>query len=246
MSSIRPSRRTALTLTALTLLSVLSAFSLGGFRIVAFKRVSEEVEEILDLPPPRFKGRITVEEAIASRRSRRKYSREPLELWEIAQLLWAAQGITEPVWGFRAAPSAGATYPLEVYVEARAEGVRGLQAGIYHYRPETHSITLVKRGDFHKELYVASLNQEWVKNAAVNFIICAVYERTTARYGERGRIRYVHMEAGHVGENLYLQAEALGLATVAIGAFHDEQVSAILGAPKDLKPLYIYPVGRKP
>jgi SagB-type dehydrogenase family enzyme len=246
MSSRRPSRRTALTLTALTLLSVLSAFSLGGFRIVAPKRVAEGTGEILGLPPPRFKGQITVEEAIASRRSRREYSKEPLELWELAQLLWAAQGITEPTWGFRAAPSAGATYPLEVYVEARAEGVRGLKAGIYHYRPETHSIALVKLGDFHRELYAAALDQEWVENAAVNFVICAVYERTTARYGERGRIRYVHMEAGHVGENLYLQAEALGLATVAIGAFYDEQVSAILGAPEDHRPLYIYPVGRKP
>ena len=239
-------RRTVLTLIVLTLLSILSAFSLGGFRIVVPKRVTEGIGEVLSLPPPRFKGQTTVEEAIASRRSRREYSREPLELWELAQLLWAAQGITEPTLRFRAAPSAGATYPLEIYVEARAGGVKDLKAGIYHYDPENHNISLVKTGDFHAEIRAAALGQEWVGKSAVNLVICGVYERTTRRYGERGKIRYVHMEAGHVGENLYLQAEALGLATVAVGAFYDEQVSAILGAPEDHKPLYIYPVGRKP
>ncbi|KYH36386.1 MAG: nitroreductase [Candidatus Hecatellales archaeon B24] len=230
----------------LTLLSVFSAFLLGGFKIVFPKRTALEAGKALSLPQPRLKGEVTVEEAIASRRSRRKYSEKPLELWELGQLLWAAQGITEPNLKFRAAPSAGATYPLEVYVEAGSGSVKGLQAGVYHYKPENHSISMVKPGDFHGELRSAALGQEWVGRAAVNLVICAVYERTTGRYGERGRIRYVHMEAGHAGENIYLQAEALGLATVAVGAFYDEQVSALLSLPENHKPLYIYPVGRKP
>ncbi|MHC1564108.1 MAG: SagB/ThcOx family dehydrogenase [Candidatus Hecatellaceae archaeon] len=247
MSSGHPSRRTVLTMLGLTLLSVFSAFLLGGFRIVVPpKHTAWEAGEALTLPPPRLKGEVTVEEAIASRRSRRKYSGSPLELWELGQLLWAAQGVTEPNLKFRAAPSAGATYPLEVYVEAGSGGVKGLQAGVYHYKPENHSISMVKPGDFHRELCSAALGQEWVGRAAVNLVVCAVYERTAERYGERGKTRYVHMEAGHAGENVYLQAEALGLATVAVGAFHDEQVSAVLSLPENHKPLYIYPVGRKP
>jgi len=197
------------------------------------------------LPPPRLKGQLTVEEAIAQRRSQRVYAEEPLKLWELGQLLWAAQGITDPKRGFRAAPSAGATYPLEVYVMVSAGGVEGLNPGVYRYIPEQHSLQPIKAGDFSGELCRAALNQPWVEKAPVKIVICAVFERTTSRYGERG-VRYVYMEAGHVGENLYLQAEALGLATVAVGAFHDDEVQKILGAPGNHKPIYIYPVGRKP
>ncbi|MHC1586692.1 MAG: SagB/ThcOx family dehydrogenase [Candidatus Hecatellaceae archaeon] len=188
---------------------------------------------------------MSVEEAIAGRRSIRSYSGEPLEVWELGQLLWAAQGITDPKRGFRAAPSAGATYPLEIYVVVSEGGVSGLRPGIYHYSPSEHSLKLVKLGDFSGELCAAALGQPWVGEASVNLVICAVFERTTSRYGERG-VRYVYMEAGHVGENIYLQAEALGLGTVAIGAFYDDQVHKILEAPEDHRPIYIYPVGRKP
>lgn len=240
---LKPSRREVLTMVGILLFSLLSAFTLGGLRL-RLPTGKGEVR-VLKLPPPRLKGELSVEEAIARRRSRRSYRGEPLELWEVGQLLWAVQGVTEPSLGFRASPSAGATYPLEVYVEVRAEGVRGLEAGIYHYRPENHSLSLVKPGDFHRELSEAALGQEWVKTSAVNFVFCAVFERTTARYGERGRVRYVPMEAGHAGENLYLQAEALNLSTVAVGAFYDGQVSRILGVPENHKPLYIFPVGRR-
>ncbi|WP_297487188.1 SagB/ThcOx family dehydrogenase [Thermococcus sp.] len=191
------------------------------------------------LPEPRYRGQMSVEEAIAKRRSIREYSSEPLKLWELGQLLWAAQGITSPD-GKRAAPSAGPTYPFEVY--AVVGNVEGLPPGIYHYVPKGHYLEPVKSGDFRGKLQAAALNQEWVGKAAVDIVLVAFYERTTKVYGDRG-IRYVHMEAGHIGENIYLQATALGLGTVAVGAFDDGRVARIIGTTGD--PLYIFPVGRR-
>lgn len=140
--------------------------------------------------------------------------------------------------GYRSAPSAGATYPFKVYVVVGNVG--GLEPGIYHYDPSTHSLSIIKAGDFRAELQSAALDQEWVGDAPVDIILVAFYERTANVYGERG-IRYVHMEAGHIGQNLYLQATALGLGTVAVGAFHDDRVAAILET--EGAPLYIFPVG---
>lgn len=195
----------------------------------------------IKLPDPVLKGSISVEEAISKRRSIREYKDEPLRLEELGQLLWAAQGITSPK-GFRAAPSAGATYPLEIYVSVKERGVIGLPAGIYHYDPFDHSLTLIKEGDHSLEIYRASLNQEWVKEAPICIIIAADFSRTTSRYGARGE-RYVYMEAGHVGQNIYLQATALDLGTVAVGAFYDDQLRSIIGCEE--APIYIFPVGRK-
>ena len=197
-------------------------------------------EEVVDLPAPRTKGEMSVEEAIASRRSVRSFTEEPLNLCEIAQLLWAAQGITDPVWKKRAAPSAGATYPLEVYVVVGNNSVVGLEEGVYHYDPHTHSIEKVREGDIREGFCDSAVGQEWVKNAPVDFVICAIYERTTQRYGERG-IRYVHMEAGHAAQNMYLQCESLGLGMVVVGAFWDERVQELLNTTAE--PLYIIPVG---
>lgn len=204
--------------------------------------VSEEKKVgTIKLPDPVLKGSISVEEAISKRRSVREYKDEPLRLEELGQLLWAAQGITSPK-GFRAAPSAGATYPLEIYVSVKERGVIGLPAGIYHYDPFDHSLTLIKEGDHSLEIYRASLNQEWVKEAPICIIIAADFSRTTSRYGARGE-RYVYMEAGHVGQNIYLQATALDLGTVAVGAFYDDQLRSIIGCEE--APIYIFPVGRK-
>ena len=197
---------------------------------------------IILLPLPRLKGNMSLEESIAYRRSIREYLDKPLTLNQLSQLLWAAQGLTELKWGFRASPSAGATYPLEIYVVVAENGVEGLEPGIYHYDPYTHTIRLTRKGDFVDELYEACLRQPWVKEAPVNIVIVAEYERTTRVYGERG-IRYVHMEVGHVGQNIYLEATALGLGTVAIGAFYDNQVREILGLPPNYHPLYVMPVG---
>lgn len=194
----------------------------------------------LKLPKPRYSSETSVEEAILKRRSIREYRDEPLSYEEVAQLLWAAQGITEPRWGFRAAPSAGATYPLEVYVVVKEGGVEGLDAGIYHYIPRRHELEMIREGDYSRELMAACLDQEWVGDAAINLVITAIYERTTWRYGERGR-RYVHMEVGHVGENVYLQCVSLGLGCVVIGAFYDEEVKRVLGVEEE--PMYVIPVG---
>lgn len=206
------------------------------------EKPSLSVGDVIELPPPSLRSGMEVEESIGRRRSIRSYLKKPLSLQIISQLLWAAQGITEPRLKFRAAPSAGATYPLEVYVHVKEGGVIDLPAGIYKYNPYDHSIKVVRLGDYSKELYEAALWQQWVLNAPINIIITAIYERTTRRYGKRG-IRYVHMEVGHVGENIYLQSVALGLGTVAIGAFYDDRVWEILGKPKNEHPLYIMPVG---
>ncbi len=197
---------------------------------------------LIYLPLPVFKGNISLEEAILYRRSIREYLDKPLTLRQLSQLLWAAQGITETHWGFRASPSAGATYPLEVYVVVGENGVEGLNAGVYRYRPHSHSLVLVRSGDIRMKLYEACLNQEWVRDAPVVLVIAAEYERTTRIYGERG-IRYVHMEVGHVGQNIYLEATALGLGTVAVGAFYDDDVRVIIGAPENHHPLYVMPIG---
>ena len=187
---------------------------------------------------------MSVEEAIAKRRSRRKFVHYSLSLEELSQLLWAAQGITDRIRRFRSAPSAGATFPLEVYVVVKSEGVKNLEPGVYKYRPERHSLILIRKGDYSHELYRACLDQSWVLEASINIVITAVYRRTTSVYGRRGAERYIPMEAGHVGQNIYLQAEALGLGTVAIGAFYDNEVLRVLGNPRDETPLYVFPVGK--
>ncbi len=194
---------------------------------------------IIKLPAPEKYGRMTVEEAISKRRSIRSYKDKPLTLYKISQLLWAAQGITSKD-GKRAAPSAGATYPLELYLVVGA--VEGIEPGVYHYSPHNHTLTLIFAGDVRAELMDACLGQDWVGEAPVSIVICAVYERTTARYGERG-VRYVHIEVGCVCENIYLEATSLGLGTVAVGAFYDEEVAGILQLPESVKPLLVMPVG---
>ena len=205
-------------------------------------------EEVL-LPLPRVKTEMRVEEALLHRKSIREWRDEPLDVEDLALLLWAAQGVTEHAgwdWYRRTAPSAGATYPLEVYVVIGEKGVRSgsgyLEAGVYRYNPFRHSLTLVRRGDARRELWEASWRQDWVRDAPVSIVICAVYERTTSRYGERG-VRYVILEAGHVGQNIYLMATALNLGTVAIGAFDDAAVAGAISARAGEAPLYVYPVG---
>ena len=209
-------------------------------------REKELKEEIL-LPYPELKGKMSVEEAISRRRSVRNYLDKPLSLRQLSQILWAAQGITDTERGFRAAPSAGATYPLQIYVVIGSRCIYinescYLEAGVYKYIPNKHSLILIKRGDLRKNLASAALGQAWVSMAPINIVITANYERTTSAYGERG-IRYVHIEVGHVGQNIYLQATSLGLGTVAVGAFHDDLVRKIISAPNNESPLYIMPIG---
>ena len=199
------------------------------------------IGERMQLPAPRYESETSVEEALVQRRSVREYADENLTLEELSQLLWAAQGSTAP-WGGRTAPSAGALYPLELYVVVGA--VDGLESGVYRYRPHEHELEKVKDGDVRAALSDAALGQEFIQEAAIDIVFTAVYERTTVKYRERG-IRYVYMEAGHAAQNVYLQAVALDLGTVTVGAFFDEDVSAVVGLHAQENPLYIMPVGRK-
>jgi len=232
----------------LTLLATLvSILIVGGYYISQMTKlpsIAQTTSTItsIPLPEPETEGAVSVEEAISKRRSIREYSEEPITLHELSQLLWSAQGITDPIRKLRAAPSAGATYPIEVYVVIGEDCVEGLQSGVYHYVPHNHRIDLLLKGDLRSDLSAASLGQAWIAEAPMNIVITAVYERTTARYGDRGT-RYVHMEAGHVAENIYLEATALNLGTVTVGAFNDEEVQKVLGLPDDCEPLYVMPVG---
>ena len=195
----------------------------------------------VQLPEPRLKSDVSLEEALLKRRSVREYANLPLTLEDVSQLLWAAQGITAE-WGGRTAPSAGALYPLEVYLAVG--NVENLAAGVYKYKPERHELVKVRDDDVREELAKAALGQNWVKEAAIDIVIAAVYERTTKKYGDRG-VKYTHMEAGHAAQNIYLQAVALDLGMVTIGAFYDDRVKDSLGMPRNETPLYVIPVGRK-
>lgn len=192
------------------------------------------------LPTARLEGRRSVESALHRRRSVREYSTASLAVDEISQLLWAAQGITGSD-GFRAAPSAGALYPLETYVVAAA--VDGLPDGVYKYDPAGHALALLTEGDRRAVLADAALGQECVAAAPAVIVIGAVYGRTTAKYGDRGR-RYVHQEVGHAAQNVCLEAVALGLGTVVVGAFDDRRVKAAVGMGRSEEPQCLLPIGR--
>ncbi|MGB2630648.1 MAG: SagB/ThcOx family dehydrogenase [Candidatus Omnitrophota bacterium] len=199
--------------------------------------------DVVRLPKPRYEGKVSVEQAIFKRKSIRSFTGAPLTLEEVSQLLWAAggqtvDGVTGPT---RSYPSAGASYPLEIFLVAG--NVTGLEAGIYRYNWRENSLTLLRRGDLRNELRKAARGQYMVGEAPVTIVITADYDKTTRRYGERGRSMYVPMDAGHLGQNVHLQAEGLGLGTVMIGAFKDREVAGVLGTEKET-PVYMMPVGR--
>ena len=196
---------------------------------------------VIDLPDPVLKSNVSLEEAISKRRSVRSYKDEPVSLAEISQLLWSAQGITEKSRGLRAAPSAGATYPLNLYlIVGRAEGV---PQGVYRYDVAKHRIVRILEGDVRESLKKASHGQDFLTQGAISILISGIYERTTERYGERG-IKYTHYEAGHTAQNLHLQAIPLNLGTVLVGAFKDDEVKKIIPLAPNEEPFYIMPFGR--
>jgi SagB-type dehydrogenase family enzyme len=199
------------------------------------------VPEWIVLPTPTYNSATSVEEALHRRRSIREYQEGALSLVEVSQLLWAAQGITHGD-SRRTVPSAGALYPLEVYL--LAGDVEGLPAGLYKYQPQEHSITLKAGGDYRRKLCDAAQNQEMILDAPASIVVSGIFARTTVKYHKRGE-QYVHNEVGAVAQNLHLQAESLGLGTVFIGAFSDEQVSKALNLPEQEQPLAIFPFGRR-
>jgi SagB-type dehydrogenase family enzyme len=200
-----------------------------------------EANEQIKLPKPELIGEQSVELLLQQRRSVRFYQNTALNLAEVGQLLWSAQGVSNAQ-GLRTAPSAGALYPLKLFIVVG--NVKELSPGIYQYNPEDHSLQKTANGDSRKSLQKAALNQSCVGDAAIIFVFTAIYKRTTWKYGKRG-VRYVHMEAGHAGQNLFLQAEALHLGTVVVGAFDDDKVREVLNLDSDIQPLSLMPVGRK-
>ncbi len=196
--------------------------------------------QTLSLPEPDTRGTVSVERTLQDRNSVREFATGALPLADLSQVLWAAQGITHGDRG-RTAPSAGALYPLEVV--AVVGHVESVQPGVYRYRPRDHVMERMREGDLRGQVARAALRQSWMAQAPVILVLSGVYERTTGKYGERG-IRYVHMEVGHAGQNIYLQAEARGLGTTMVGAFRDEMVREVLGLEDRERPLGIMPVGR--
>jgi SagB-type dehydrogenase family enzyme len=193
----------------------------------------------VELPEPRTHGQVSIETALHERRSVREYVAGSVTLVEASQLLWAAQGVTDKREGLRTAPSAGALYPLEVYLVTG--DVKDLPDGVYRYRPRQHRLLKTGSGDRREALADVALRQSFLRDSAGVLVFTAVPERTTAKYGRRG-VRYVYMEAGHAAQNVYLQAESLGLGTVVVGAFEDADVQEVLGIKED--PLYLMPFGR--
>jgi len=199
------------------------------------------------LPAPATDGAMSVEQALAIRRSRRQFQNRPISMEQLSQILWAAYGVTLPLpnhpelrGGLRTTPSAGAMYPLEFYVVVG--NVQGLEPGVYRYVSGEHKLVRTMAGDLRRELSDAALGQVMIREAPVTLVFSAVFERMTRRYGPRGR-RYVYIEIGHASQNVYLQVEALGLGTCAIGAFVDSRVSQVLQLPANEEPLYLMPIG---
>ena len=205
---------------------------------------TENAHALISLPKPSSDGKVSLEKAIKARRTIRDFRERSLSLNHLSQLLWSAQGITEPTTGRRAAPSGGALYPLDIYILIGENGVEKIEAGVYHYLPKEHSVSVISKGDRRREIASASLSQMWMAKAPVLFIITAEYKRITGKYGERG-IRYALIEVGHVAQNLFLQAEALGLGAGIVGAFIDLDVSKVAGLLPKHEPLLIMPVGYK-
>jgi SagB-type dehydrogenase family enzyme len=211
---------------------------------------------MIQLPAPRLDGSTSVEQALKRRRSLRTYSADAVTLDQIAQILWAAQGVTwaveqrpstwPPEWqwmgGYRTSPSAGALYPLETYLVAGA--IEGLDPGLYRYVPQRHALERCAEGDLRETLAEASLRQRSIATAPAVIVITAVYQRAAVKYKERAP-RYAHIEVGGVAQSIYLQAEALDLGAVLMGAFRDADVQQVLGLPDDHEPLAIIPVGRR-
>jgi SagB-type dehydrogenase family enzyme len=186
------------------------------------------------LPPPIVVGDMSPEEALATRRSKRSFGDLPLAEAELGQLLWAGQGITDQA-GHRTAPSAGALYPLELFIAT--------EEGVFHYDPQAHQLIVLGTDDARMGLYEASGGQQAVGQAPVVFVVTAVYERTTGQFGEERGARYVHLEAGHATQNMLLEVMALGLRAVPVGGFDATAAQEALALPADHQPFYLVPVG---
>lgn len=196
------------------------------------------------LPSPLYIGEMSVEEALQTRRSIRNFTNQSLTVQQVSQLLWATYGVTQVSSSgreYKTAPSAGATYPLEIYL--MAGNVEGLEAGLYRYNPGKNSLKQELQGDIRQQVMNACLGQRMIGKAPAGIVFSAVFERTVSRYGNRGNERYVYMDLGHAAQNTYLQATAIGLGTCAVGAFDDDLLQEVLRLPDEEKVLYLMPLG---
>ena len=232
------------------------AFRLGGIlglfylgmvhfrpgKVLARSRKINKKEGTLNLPAPMLEGNISLQKAIKDRRTVRSFSNKSLTIGQLSQILWAAQGITEDRGLKRAAPSAGALYPIDVYAVIGNNSVRELSKGVYHYLPSDHSIEKIIDTDARTDVAVASLRQMWMATAPVILVLTAQYGRITVKYGERGK-RYAMIEVGHIGQNIFLQCEAMGICAGIVGAFYDTQVAGAIKTQKHHEPLIIMPLG---
>lgn len=196
----------------------------------------KSVATTIKLPAPKYSSDTTVEKALRERRSVRSYKAEPLTINEIAQILWAAQGITEPKKGMRTAPSARGMYLIEVYLIA--ENVVNLTAGLYKYGPQGHELIKIAEGNVKDDLYKVA-NQAQIKNAPA---VLAIAGKALEAGSNQ---QFMYLEAGHVSQNVYLQAESLKLGTVTMAGFKAEEVKKILKLPANEQPIYLMAIGKK-
>jgi SagB-type dehydrogenase family enzyme len=198
----------------------------------------------ISINPPEQKGGKPIWEAIVQRRSYREFSFDPITFAELSQLLWATQGITARVWGydFRAVPSAGALYPIETYVAVHR--VNDLNPGLYHFDIRENHLILLKEGNLGQSLSRAGLGQEMLAEASCVFVWTAIVKRSKWKYRQRA-YRYVYMDVGHIGQNLYLAATAMNLGCCTVGAFYDEEVDRLIGIDgREEVSVYLGAVGR--
>lgn len=207
---------------------------------ISIAQIDDPPREIA-LQDPDQAGRLTLEATLAKRRSVREFSQGSLTPAEISQLLWAGQGITSQA-GYRTAPSAGALYPLELYVAIGR--VESLPAGVFRYQPSKHALEPVGAGDRRRQVSRAALSQAWISDSAAIVAVAAMARRTTRKYGERG-LRYIYMEAGHVAQNICLQAVSLDFAVTPVGAFRDDEIRHVLEMGPEAEPIYLLPIGRR-
>ena len=223
------------------LIGVSSAYYFSGSNKTTHN--NRHVIGTVSLPAPQLTGNLSVEAAIQNRRSVRHYSNESVTLGNVSQILWSAQGITDTQYQLRAAPSAGQVYPLEVYVIA-GPNVTGLKQGVYQYEPSNNTLEMFMNGDLRGDLSTIADGQPWVKQAPLDILITGDNQKMMDKYPDKDlSIRFVDLEAGHAGENIYLQAESLGLVTVSLGSFDSNQLSQKFELPSNETPLYIFPIG---
>jgi SagB-type dehydrogenase family enzyme len=215
-----------------------------GLGIMLLPPSGGQAAEAIKLPPPVKTGGMPLVEALNVRRTGRGFASRPLDLGQISQLLWGADGTSDPQ-GHRTSPSAGATYPLDLYLVVGERGVADLAAGVYHYEVAAQALTPVAPGDARAAVARASRHQSWMTQAPVMVVITGEYRRCIGRYGERG-VRYTHMEVGNVSQNLFLAAEAQGLGAGIVGAFEDKALAQAVKLPPAHEPLLVMPVGYKP